>query len=211
MKGETWGLENWGKFSKQEGLKANKGRLASEDEWSLACGWGNVQVCHAVARHRELLGTDWAPLTMSRKCLSGSYPDTSSLQSEMEVIRQLFLSLLSLNPMWKMGRSRSHSSSVGKDIRGAVPSIFHWMTKSHKLGQPRDLPAAGRCWKHKHFQKMMLEVLMASGNWRHLCWLVSIHTACVTDLSHLSLPPHMLPGGCGPTPNLLYGKDWITL
>lgn len=62
---------------------------------------------------------------MSRKCLSGSYPDISSLQNEMEVIKQPYLFLLSLNQMWKMGRSRSHSSSVGKDIRDPVPSKFH--------------------------------------------------------------------------------------
>lgn len=199
MKGEAWRLWRIEEiFLSRKGKKQIKAAwLLKSDPWPVD---GEMSKC---AMQWHGIGSYWAQaeasLTMSRKCLSGSYPDTSPLQSEMEVIRQIYLFLLSLNSLWKMGRSRSHSSSVGKDTREAVPSKFHGVTKSHKLGQPEDQLC---CWQMLGAQRSPEnDAGGLDGLWQlKASLLTGQQSHCLYDRALSSLPPHIQPGGCGPTP-----------
>lgn len=201
MKREAWRLWRIEEiFLSRKGRKQIKAAwlLKRRDPWPV---YGEGPKC-AMQWHGT--GSCWAqaelPCQHPENLFLGLSQNTSSLQKkDIKVLRQLYLFLLSLNPMWKRGRSRSHSSSVGK----ADPSTFHWVTetKPHKLGQPGD---QSRCWQMLEAQRPPKnDAGGLDGPWQlKASLLAGQQSHCLCDRSLSFLPYHILPGGCRCTPKL---------
>lgn len=166
MKGEAWRL--WrieGIFLSRRGRKQIKAAwlLRRSDPWPVD---GEMSKC---AQQWHSTGSSWAQAERPWQC-----PEN------------VFLALPQPYPhcrvRWKwLGNSICscfHETRCGR-WAGADPTAAVWARISETLFPvnfiewQRQSPiswasleishAAGRCWKHKHLQKMMLEVLMASG------------------------------------------------